>query len=355
MVVAVGVGNRKRAQRSTDEEEDAEHDDESVEQGRGDPVLTRRSVDGGEEEESSDESAGEVDTEDKADGDEAGDVGCDCDLELDVKKSAVYRHLVGHPNCCHSYSDSSFTVLCRVSHTHIMQLKVFRGNLHSLVQASIVCTEGKCYHPQIVYVVYGASVMSMIAPTSVHTSFRLFRFFLCFADADDSHMHCSYLLSLPPLNRCSIITLVCFAPFPLLSLLFVHIRLVQVVPIPLLRRFTDDCNKKTVLNESSLFSFVVCLAIIVQHFTHTCRHNAYCAISCLCSYIITTVSETLVQQPFSSVFLGRRLPCAWPSGPKITPRRSTKITTPRCPRLLAMTIDQQYIVQHPIQPYLLGI
>ena len=104
----VGVGNRKRARRSTDKEKDAEHDDESVEQGGGDPVLTRRSVDGGEEEERSDESVGEVDTKDEADGDEAGDVGCDCDLELDVKKSAVYRHLVGHPDCCHSYSDFFF-------------------------------------------------------------------------------------------------------------------------------------------------------------------------------------------------------------------------------------------------------
>ena len=41
------------------------------------------------------------------------------------------------------------------------------------------------------------------------------------------------------------------------------------------------------------------------------------------------------QQPFSS-FFGRWLPCAWPSMPKITPRRSAKITTLRCPRLLAM-------------------
>ena len=123
----VGVGNRKRARRSTDEEEDAEHDDESVEQEGGDQVQTRRSVDGGEEEERSDESVGEIDTEDEADGDEASDVGCDCDLELDVKKSAVYRHLVGHPDCCHSYSDSSFTVLCRASHTHIMQLKVLEA------------------------------------------------------------------------------------------------------------------------------------------------------------------------------------------------------------------------------------
>ena len=109
------------------EEEDAEHDDESVEQGGGDQVLTRRSVDTGEEEKRSDGSVGEVDTEDEADGDEACGVGCDCDLELDVKKSAVYRHLVGHPDCCHSYSDFSFTVLCRASHTHIMQLKVLEA------------------------------------------------------------------------------------------------------------------------------------------------------------------------------------------------------------------------------------
>ena len=70
LCLPVGVGNRTRARRSTDEEEDAEHDDESVEQGGGDQVLTRRSVDLGEEEERSDESVGEVDTEDEADGDE---------------------------------------------------------------------------------------------------------------------------------------------------------------------------------------------------------------------------------------------------------------------------------------------
>ena len=35
-------------------------------------------------------------------------------------------------------------------------------------------------------------------------------------------------------------------------------------------------------------------------------------------------------------FFCRWLPCAWPSTPKITPRRSTKITTLRCPRFLAM-------------------
>ena len=46
---------------------------------------------------------------------------------MDVKKTAVYGHVEGHPDCCQSYSDSSFTMLCLASHTRIMQLNVLEA------------------------------------------------------------------------------------------------------------------------------------------------------------------------------------------------------------------------------------
>ena len=39
-------------------------------------------------------------------------------------KSSVYNHLLASPDCCNSYSDSSFTVLCRGCHGYGLQLKV---------------------------------------------------------------------------------------------------------------------------------------------------------------------------------------------------------------------------------------
>ena len=42
-------------------------------------------------------------------------------------KSSVYNHLLASPDCCNSYSDSSFTVLCRGRHGYGLQLKVLEA------------------------------------------------------------------------------------------------------------------------------------------------------------------------------------------------------------------------------------
>ena len=49
------------------------------------------------------------------------------------RKSSVYNHLVANPDCCNSYSDSSFTVLCRGRHGYGLQLKVLEA-IHYLAQ-----------------------------------------------------------------------------------------------------------------------------------------------------------------------------------------------------------------------------
>ena len=42
-------------------------------------------------------------------------------------KSSVYNYLLASPDCCNSYADSSFTILCRGRHGYGLQLKVLKA------------------------------------------------------------------------------------------------------------------------------------------------------------------------------------------------------------------------------------
>ena len=63
-----------------------------------------------------------------------------CDPEVDGKKSAVHWHLAGHLDCCHSYSDSSFPVLCCAGHTHIMWRNVVEA-IFMHVYKPVLCVQ----------------------------------------------------------------------------------------------------------------------------------------------------------------------------------------------------------------------
>ena len=42
-------------------------------------------------------------------------------------KSSVYNHLVSSTDCCRTYSDSCFSVLCRARHGYLLQLQVLEA------------------------------------------------------------------------------------------------------------------------------------------------------------------------------------------------------------------------------------
>ena len=50
-------------------------------------------------------------------------------------KSSVYNHLLASPDRCNSYSDSSFTILCRGRHGDGLQLKVLEAIYQRLYKA----------------------------------------------------------------------------------------------------------------------------------------------------------------------------------------------------------------------------
>ena len=52
-------------------------------------------------------------------------------------KSSVYNHLLASPDCCNSYSDSSFTVLCRGRHGYGLQLKVLEAICQRLYKPNL--------------------------------------------------------------------------------------------------------------------------------------------------------------------------------------------------------------------------
>ena len=52
-------------------------------------------------------------------------------------KSSVYNHLLASPDCCNSYSDSSFTVLCRGRHGYGLQLKVLEAIYQRLYKPNL--------------------------------------------------------------------------------------------------------------------------------------------------------------------------------------------------------------------------
>ena len=54
-------------------------------------------------------------------------------------KSSVYNHLLASPDCCNSYSDSSFTVLCRGPWSSWLWTTVKSFGSHLSVCISLIC------------------------------------------------------------------------------------------------------------------------------------------------------------------------------------------------------------------------
>ena len=52
-------------------------------------------------------------------------------------KSSVYNHLLASPDCCNSYSDSSFTVLCHGRHGYGLHLKVLEAICQRLYKPNL--------------------------------------------------------------------------------------------------------------------------------------------------------------------------------------------------------------------------
>ena len=68
----------------------------------------------------------ESESSDGSDGESAGE-SVSVVRRFRGSKSSVYNHLLASPDCCNSYSDSSFTVLCRGRHGYGLQLKVLEA------------------------------------------------------------------------------------------------------------------------------------------------------------------------------------------------------------------------------------
>ena len=54
-------------------------------------------------------------------------VSRDCVRPSRNNKSSVYNHLVSSTDCCRTYSDSCFSVLCRARHGYLLQLQVLEA------------------------------------------------------------------------------------------------------------------------------------------------------------------------------------------------------------------------------------
>ena len=54
-------------------------------------------------------------------------VSRDCVRASRNNKSSVYNHLVSSTDCCRTYSDSCFSVLCRARHGYLLQLQVLEA------------------------------------------------------------------------------------------------------------------------------------------------------------------------------------------------------------------------------------
>ena len=52
-------------------------------------------------------------------------------------KSSVYKHLVTNPDCCNTYNDSCFSVLCRGRHGHDLYLKVLESIFQRLLKPDL--------------------------------------------------------------------------------------------------------------------------------------------------------------------------------------------------------------------------
>ena len=56
-------------------------------------------------------------------------------------KSSVYNHLVSSTDCCRTYSDSCFSVLCRARHGYLLQLQVWKLFVSAFI--SRICVSRK--------------------------------------------------------------------------------------------------------------------------------------------------------------------------------------------------------------------
>ena len=54
-------------------------------------------------------------------------VSRDCLRPSRNNKPSVYNHLVSSTDCCRTYSDSCFSVLCRARHGYLLQLQVLEA------------------------------------------------------------------------------------------------------------------------------------------------------------------------------------------------------------------------------------
>ena len=75
------------------------------------------------------EGSSESESDDGSDRESAGENVSDV-RRFCGSKSSLYNHLLASPDCCNSYSDSSFTVLFRGRHGYGLQLKVLEATVN---------------------------------------------------------------------------------------------------------------------------------------------------------------------------------------------------------------------------------